>query len=465
MIPEAVQARRVADVRPVLVMMFAAAVLLLLIACSNVAGLLLARLAGRHRETSVRAALGASRSRIATQLIAEATLLAGVSAAFGLLLTRVAVTWLDRIDPVALPRSGPIVLDSTVVGFMLAAVVLTVIVCATAPAWHGSRLDLMTALRTGRGAGTTRSASRTRRTLAVAQIALALTLLVGAGLLVRSLVALGSVAPGYRTSGVLAARVSLPSSRYGEDPARLQFLDRPFARRYFPGEDPIGKRIDYRGNSDEHHWSEIVGVVGDVRDRGLDTPAEPQLYAPYAQDTEDTLFLVVRVDDDPLRALPALREAVRAADPELPIYDVSTMERLVRGDTSDRHVAVQTLTGFAGAAVLLAALGLYGLLAQMVRERRTEIGLRMALGASGRGVVRLFLREGAQLVGAGLVLGIILAYAARGTIASLVYGVSPGDSATYVAVAVLLAAIGLGACAIPAWRAAHLDPMQALRNN
>jgi predicted permease len=541
----------VGPMRAGLVLVFAAVAALLLVAAVNVAGLLLARAAGRRRETSLRAALGASRGRLAREVLAEASVLAAVAGGAGLGLARLLAAALDRIDPVTLPRSQPITIDASVAGFALVATLLTALVSGLVPAWHVSRSDLMAALRTGlQGAGG-REAARARRALIVVQTAIALALLVAAGLLVRSLAELQEVPPGYRTRDVLAAQVQLPRARYGETTARARFLEgvlaglsgRPgvlaagavselplggsansssfdiegrvvapeekephaetwsaspgyfaalgiplrrgrlfdgrdaagrtatavvneaLVRRYFPDADPLGKRIDFEGNERQRAWREVVGVVGDVRDRALDTEPGPQIYVPFAQRPTGALFLVVRTADVPLSALPSLRRAIRDVDTDLPVYGVTTMERLARDAVRDRRVARAVLAGFAAAALALAALGLYGLLAQMVRERVPEIGVRMALGAQRADVVRLFLGEGGRLMLVGLAAGAALALAGTRLMRGLLFGVTNSDPATYAAVAALLAVVSLAACAVPAWRAARIDPLRALRSD
>jgi len=540
----------VGPMRAGLLLVFAAVASLLLVAAVNVAGLLLARASGRRRETSLRAALGASRARLAREVLTEASVLAAVAGGAGLGLGRILAGALDRIDPVTLPRSQPIVIDTRVAGFALAATLLAALVSGLVPVWHLSRSDLMAALRTGLQGTGGREAARTRRGLIVVQTAIALALLVGAGLLARSLAELQKVLAGFRTRDVLAAQVQLPRARYGEVADRARFLedvlvrlrDRPdvlaagavselplsgsrnsssfyvegralrpeekephadtwsaspgyfaalgialqrgrmfdardaagrtatavvneaLVRRYFPDQDPLGRRIDFEGSERAHRWHEIVGVVADVRDRALDRAPEPQVYVPYAQRPTGALFLVARGADGARAALPALRLAVREVDPELPVYNPTTMERLVSDDLRERRTARTALAGFAVAALALAALGLYGLLAQTVRERVPEIGVRMALGARRADVVRLFLGEGGRLVLAGLAAGALAALTGTRLLRSLLFGVSPEDPATYAVVAILLAAVSLAACAVPAWRAARVDPLRALRS-
>jgi predicted permease len=544
------QAEIVAPLRPALLLVFTAVLTLLLVAAANVAGLLLARAAGRRRETSLRAALGASRARLAREAVVETSLLATVAAGAGVLLARLAVGVLETVDRVTLPRSVPFTIDLRVAGFALAATLVVALVAGLAPTLQlTSRRDFMAGLRTGSPLAGGRDVARARRLLIVSQTALALALLVGAGLLVRSLARLEAVPTGFRAEGVLVARVQLPPSRYRSRPSRASFVDevrarlaaragivsaaamselplsgernsssfaiegRPvprdenqphaqtwsaspgyfatmgiplkdgraidetdaaghvpvavvneaLARRYFPGESPIGRRIDFEGDDSEHRWREIVGVVDDVRDGRLDEAPGPQLYVPYAQRPLSGVFLVVRTPSEPVSALPLLRAAVRDVDAELPVYDVTTMRRLEAKDTRERRAARAALAGFATAALLLAALGLYALLARAVRERVPEIGVRMALGARRSDVVRLFLADGGVVVLQGIAAGTVLALVLSRLLRGFVFGVTTTDPLTYVAVGALLAAVAAVACAVPAWRAARVDPSRALR--
>ena len=235
-----------------------------------------------------------------------------------------------------------------------------------------------------------------------------------------------------------------------------------FAARYFPGEDPIGRRIDYEGNETNRRWREIVGVVGDVRDRRIELASDPQVYMPYAQRPTSGLFLVVR-GGDPQSALSAMRAVVQDIDPALPIYSATTMAGLRDKDTRDRRIAGTALSGFAIGALVVAVLGLYGLVAQSVRQRVREIGVRVAVGASPRTVLRLFLVEGGLLMLWGVTGGIALAIPATRMLRTVVFGVTTTDPWTYAVVAVLLFFVGLATSAIPAWRAARIDPTEALR--
>jgi putative ABC transport system permease protein len=544
-----IQEELVNRIRPGLLLVFAAVVSLLLVAATNVTGLLLTRASGRRRELSVRVALGAGRGRIVAQCLGEASVLAAAAGALGLALSWIAVSALERIDRVALPRSHAIAIDGTVAAFALFVTALVAIGLGLVPAWQMARINVMAWLRTSpHGAGGHESA-RTRRALIVVQTAIALALLVGAGLLVRSLAELERVPRGFRAQGVVSVQIDLPVLRYGESELRVQFMDdvlgrmagrlpaakvaavselplsgestsgtfdieglsvpegdnqphaeqwsatpdyfatmgiplkrgRAFNARdvegrlrvvvvnealaalYFPGQDPIGKRIDETGNEKNRRWREIVGVVGNVRDHGLDSEPRPQLYFPYTQRAERGFFLVARVPGDPLSAVPEIRNAVREADKNLPLFNATTMEQLERANTRDRRTARTALAAFAIGAMLLAALGVYGLLAQVVRERVPEIGVRLALGARPADVVRLVFAEGGKLVAWGLVAGVGLSIGTARLFESFVFGVTPADPPTYLSVVVLLSIVALAACALPAWRASRIDPLRALR--
>jgi predicted permease len=536
-------------IRPGLLLVFAAVVSLLLVAATNVTGLLLTRAAERRRELSVRVALGAGRGRIVAQCLGEAGVLAAAAGALGLALSWLAVSALERIDRVALPRSHAIAIDGTVAAFAVVVTALVALGLGLVPAWQMARINVMGWLRTGSQGAGGRESARTRRVLIVVQTAVALALLVGAGLLVRSLAELETVPPGFRAQGVVSVQTELPGLRYEEPALRVQFMDavlaqmtrklasapvgaiselplsgeatsgtfdveglivpegenqphaeqwsatpdyfatlgiplkrgRSFTARdvdgqlrvvvinealaalYFPGQDPIGKRIDEAGNEKNRQWREIVGVVANVRDRGLDSEPKPQLYFPYAQRAERRFFLVARVPGDPLSVVPEIRNAVREADRNLPLFNATTMEQLELADTRNRRIARTALTAFAVAAMLLAALGVYGLLAQVVRERVPEMGVRLALGARPADVVRLVFAEGGRLVVWGLAAGVGLSLVTARLFESFVFGVTPTDPATYLSVVVLLSVVALAACALPAWRAARIDPLRALR--
>ena len=537
-----------APLRPLLMALLAAVAALLLIAASNVSGLLLARAAGRQRETSIRAALGASRGRLVRQLLAESAVLAAAATALGLLLASAVIVLLERIDRVTLPRAQPIELDVRVVLATLAAGIAVTFVCGLMPAWHGTARHLMQALRARGGEG--RSPHRARRGLVVVQTAFALALLAGTGLVLRSLDQLGDVDPGFRFDDRLGFQVLLPRVRYPERPVRHAFVrdlvarldalpgvrraavvsalplsgthnadssfeiegrelrhdepaphadgwsatpsyfptlgipllqgrlldardvgdaqpvvvvNRRLAERYWPGEDPIGRRIDFAGTPERRIWAEIVGIVGEVRDRALDREPRAQLYAPYAQMPYSHFYAVIHAERSPHELVPAVRGVVRGLDPQQPIFDVTTLDRLRLENLGERRAAATTLAAFAAAALLLAALGLYGVLAFAVRERTAEIGVRMALGAGSSTLIRLFILDGLALTLPGVALGLALAWLGGRLLEGLIFGVTLTDPLTYAVVTAVLIGVGLSACAIPAWRATRVDPLQALR--
>jgi predicted permease len=536
-----------APLRPLLLALLGAVLALLLIAATNIAGLLLARAAARRRETSIRAALGAGRARLVRQLLTESAVLACVAVVAGLGVARIAVGVLEGLDRVTLPRAQPIELDARVLGFTLAVALLALLVGGLIPALQGATRDLMAGLRSRAAGGGT--PLRTRRILVVAQTGVALALLVATGLMLRSLGRLGEVEMGFRPQDRLVFRVALPASRYGDAAARVAFAEallervralpgarraaavhglplsgelnsgsfeiegrvqrpdqpephaqswsatpgyfetlgiplregrlfetrdaagappvaivsRTLAERYWPDESAVGRRIDFEGSDGDRRWREIVGVVGDVRSRGPDAEPRPQLYTPWAQRPFRSASFVLHAAGEPLGLIAGVRAALRGVDPEQPLYGVTTLATLAREAVGGRRAVAMALSGFAMAALLLAALGLYALLAYTVRERSGEIGVRMALGAAPGDLVRQFVREGLALALPGLALGAALAYPASRLLEGLVFGVDLGDAPTWLGVALTLVVAALAASAIPAWRAARVDPLVALR--
>jgi predicted permease len=274
-----------------------------------------------------------------------------------------------------------------------------------------------------------------------------------------------SATPGYfRALGIPLESGRLFDRRDEASRVPVAIVSERLVRAYFPGEDPVGKRVAFEGTPDAPRWRTIVGVVGDVRDQRLDRPPGPQMYVPYAQRPERRLFLAVRTAVDPLAWHEALRAAVHEVDPDLPLQEVTTMERLVRRDTSARRAARWALGGFAAAALALTALGLYALLAQAARERVPEVGVRIALGAGRSDVMRLFLGEGARLVAWGLLAGVPLAVASTRLLRAFVFGVSHTDPLTFGTVGLILGAAAVLASGLPAWRASGVDPASTLRS-
>jgi putative ABC transport system permease protein len=517
----------------------------LLIACVNVANLLLARAASRRREIAVRAAVGASRARIAGQMLTESVLLAMIGGGAGLLVAYWGMQLTRQLAPADVPILGihDIGLDPRVLAFTLALSLLTGLLFGTLPAWALAGQDANEVLKgSGRMGGVKR---RMRIALVVSEIALASLLLVGAGLTWRSFHTLLNAAPGIDTENVLTTFVSLPAARYrgnerilttfaqieerfasipgvravgainmlplsGMDGRRgvgiegrpsdpdaptrahprcvtLGYFDaiggqliagRPFttadkegaplvvivndtmARRYWPGESALGKRVTFSGTPE---WREVIGVVRDIRHWGLDQPVNPEIYLPQAQFPFSFMTFTLATTVEPSSIAPAVRDQLRAIDPDLPVTNVRTMKQVAAGSVESRASAMRLLTIFGILALVLAAAGIYGVMTHMVALRSSEIGVRMTLGARPADVMRLILREGVSQAAAGLVLGLGAGVLMMNTFRSMLYEVSPSDPITLVVVAVLLLATALLACVVPARRAMRVDPVTTLR--
>jgi putative ABC transport system permease protein len=541
----------VGAIRPVLLLLLGAVGLVLLIACVNVAGLMLARAAARDREISIRAALGSGRPRLVRMLLTESLLLGTLGGALGLLLAFWGVDLLAALVQPSLPRLEPLSVDLPVLGFTLALSAATGILFGLAPALQMTKVDLQRSLKEG-GRGSTAGRHRLRQGLVVAEVALALMLLIGAGLAMQSFQRLVRVDPGLDPRGVLTVRLTLPESRYPDEARRAQFLERalerlralpgvdaagmviplPFsgegwqsnyliegrprpkkadeptldeftvgpgyframrvpllrgrdftpsddaraprvaiinqamAERFWPGEDPIGRRIE-RGASDDPakaNYLTIVGVAGDVRQYGLNLPAKAQVYRPHAQRPLSVMHLLARsAAGDPLNLAPMLRREIATLDPDQPIYRVETMDRLLGRMVASSRLSMTLLLAFAATALLLASIGIYGVMAYTVTQRTHEIGIRMALGARRGDVLRLVVRQGMRLAVIGVLIGLAGAAALTRVMGSLLFGVSPTDPLTFAGVALLLSAVAALASYVPARRAARVDPMAALR--
>jgi putative ABC transport system permease protein len=540
---------RVTGARAVLLSLLGAVGLLLLIACANVAHLMLARAAARSQEIAVRVALGADRPRIVRQLLTESALLALAGAALGLLVAHVAVSALAALAPDSLPRAREIAVDGPVLGFTAALALAAALGFGLAPALAAARIDLHRALKEGgRGATGGRRHQQARGALVAAEVAIALVLLVGAGLLIRSFARLVQVRPGFEPQGAVALRVALSPAKYPGDPERAAFADaavrriaalpgaaavaavdalpfsgdvinivalkvagrappadyerptahvfsvtpgyfaamgiplvrgrafnahddarappvtivsRTLAARLFPGEDPIGKRIDAVRDGPDR-WHEIVGVVGDVKLDRLDGDAVPEAYAPFAQGPSGTLTFVVR-GAAPAAPTKEARAALAAVDPDQAVASVHALGELVARAVARQRFAMLLFAVFSAAALLLAAVGVYGVVAYAVAQRTGEIGVRMAFGARTIDVVGLVLRQGGRLVAVGLTAGIGGALALTRLLGSMLFGVSPYDPLTFAAIAALLTLVAALACAVPAYRAARVDPATVLR--
>jgi putative ABC transport system permease protein len=543
----------VGDSRRALAILIGAVGLVLLIACANLANLQLTHVGARAPELSIRAALGASRGRIVSQILAESALLAVLGGGAGFLLSSWGVGALLSRFPEALPRLSNVTSNGHVAAFTFAASLLTSAVFGIVPAWQaasGRFSGLVAGSRTGGLRDSFGPAGRMRGILVVSEIALALVLLVGAGLLLRVLWQLRSVPPGFQSDGVLAAHIDLPQSRYEEKPTQSVFrrrllrelnaepgvhaamvsevplsgdaLDHDFViegepplkpgdepsiysrsvmgdyfgtmriplragrllteadrketslvgvvnesmvRRYFPHSNPLGRRLRWARQS-EPHWITIVGVVGDVHHFGLADTEQPAVYTPYeqfAQDWKRWTEVVARGPGGSVGLAELLRRKVHAVDPLLPIARIRWMRQIVGDSLTRQRFNAELLVIFASAALGLACVGIFGVMWSTVRRRRTEIGVRMALGAGPSRVVREILSDGLRLIGLGIGIGLIAAFGLTRLMASLLFGVGPTDPATFLGVALLLAAAALLACWIPARRASRVDPMVILR--
>jgi putative ABC transport system permease protein len=533
------------EVRPALLLLLAAIGLVLLIACANVANLQLARATARQRESAIRQALGAGRRRLIRQLLTESVLLALLGGAAGLLLAFWGVQFLVKLSP-AIPRLQETTIDVRVLGFTLLLSLATGILFGLAPAFQGSRIDLNEALKesgTRSTAGSSRA--RTRSLLVIVEIALALMVLIGAGLLIRSFLLLQSVDPGFNPHNVLTAFISAPGDPRqqvvlakevidriealpgvqaaggatssplltndngpfqvegqpapqpgdpviyaerpkvtpgyfralgiglvegrtftwadNEDSLRVAVVNERLARQYWPGEDPLGKRVSIDSRKGEPVWRQVVGVVRDTKQDSLIEPMRPVIYVPLAQFPQRFLVLAVRAQTDPTSLAAALRREVMAVNKDQPVFLVQTMEKVISDSVSTRRFQTLLLGIFAAVAIVLATVGIYGVVSYTVNQRRHEIGLRMALGAQQGEVLRLFLRQGLWLALAGVGIGLASSLALSRLLSGLLYGVSVTDLTTFTVVPLVMIAVALGACYVPARRATRVDPMVALR--
>jgi putative ABC transport system permease protein len=543
------QDRLVSDVRLSLLVLLAAVAFVLLIACANIANLLLARASSRQKEMAVRTALGASRLRIIRQLLTESLLLSFFGGAFGLLLSFWLTRLLIALSPANTPRFDEIRPDTRVFIFTIALTLFTGLIFGLAPALQASRLDQSEGLKEGsRGnAGGARS-NRVRSMLMVAEIAMSFMLLVGAGLLIKSFMHLREVTPGFNADNVLTMRISVPPGKFQTGEPRLQFFQQAInqihslpgvqsvgmvlslplggdtfniwrgyiregrpatpeesgdaaylaatpdyfhtlqipliagrsftdqdventtkvvivnettARKLWPGQSPIGKRITIW--PDEKFTREIVGIVGETKASLVNEPGE-QMYVPYAQDSSwGSMSFVVRTSGDPANAAAAVRNEIRSLDKGAPVFNVRPMNDVLATSVAPRRTPMLLLSAFAGAALLLAIIGIYGVTAYYVTQRTQEIGIRMALGAQMSDVLKLVLKGGMALALFGIVAGLAGAFMLTRWMTTLLFGVKPTDALTFIAVSICLLATALLACYIPARRATKVDPLVALR--
>jgi predicted permease len=559
-----VKEQLVGKVRPALLILLGAVAFVLLIACANVANLLLAQASAREKELAVRAAMGASRWRLIRQLLAESLLLSLLGGACGLLIAYWGVDTLRSLIPDNVPRVANIRVDPLVLAFTSGISILTGLIFGLVPAWHVARTDPQDSLReSGRGTSSSGSTRRLRGLLVVSEISLAVLLLVGAGLLIRSFHSLLEVSPGFQTDHLLTLELSLPEKPYPDgapvqafykqlidrvrvipgvqsvgavsemplsdayssgtvasedtsspdlprapefgnlpymevdqrtatpgyfqsmeiplvrgrlftdadtsDGLLVALVDTDFAHRFWPGQDAIGKRVTIDAipntNPPQPRWRTVVGVVGHVKHYGLDTQGREQAYFPHAQiDYARDMYLAVRTPLDPPSLANSIRQQVFAIDKDMPIFSVSTMDDLLSHSVAQPRLNLTLLVVFAVLALLLAAVGVYGVMAFAVTQRTHEIGIRMALGAQPEKILQQLLLDGSRLAVIGLCIGLAASLALTRLMASLLFGVKPTDPFTFAAVAALLTAVALAACYIPARRAMRVDPMVALRH-
>jgi putative ABC transport system permease protein len=536
------------DLRAPLLVLLSAVGLVLLIACANVANLLLARAQGREKEIAIRAALGAGRMRIVRQLLTESVLLALVGGALGVLLAFWTLRVLLTLAPTEsqIPILAEIGISPPVLLFTLGLSLATGIVFGLVPAWTVARADLHESLKEGGRSTESGGRHRLRGALVVSEVALALVLLVGAGLLLRSVHGLLQVSPGFQPEQRLSFYTSLPASSYPDDARRIGFfrdlrpriaalpgvraagaihnvpfsggnntrsfrvegyeapegesmplcesriitpgymqamgvrlqrgrdfeerdtaesplvalVDEKTVRRFWPNQDPIGKRI---GFGSAGAWREVVGVVGSVKNAGLEAEGREQIYVPYTQMPQPGMFVVVHTAGLPGSVTNAVRAEVKALDPNLPISDVKTMEQRLGDSIGVRRYAMFLLLGFSFIALLLAAVGIYGVISYSVSQRTHELGVRMALGAQPRDIFRLVVGQGMLLTSVGVGIGLLAAFGVTRLMSSLLFGVSAADPLTFGGVALVLAGVAVLGCYLPARRATRVDPMLALR--
>ena len=547
----------VGEVRATLLILLGAVGVVLLIACVNLANLMLARSLGRQREMAIRLALGAGRRRLILQLLNESLVLSLLGGAVALLMVSWVTGLLLQLVPATLPRINEVGFNSRVLLFTFGISLLTGILFGLVPALQASRPDVLAGLKEGTaGAGFGARSNRLRGLLVVTELALSLVLMIGAGLLLRSFWQVMEVNPGFNPQNVLVTRIwlpvpnnpemdpyrpparraqfvkevlrragSLPGVRYAamgagngvpligphnnvglviEDRAdesvlpqvqistvspdyfsvlgapliegrffsesdetespRVALVDRATVQHFWPDESPIGKHIKFGRRDARGGWVSVVGVVGDIKTDGFDVPEKPHVYLAMLQNLGYAMALYVKTEGNPGSLTQALREQVQAVDPDLPVFGEKTMDDIVTSSMGERRFAMQLVTVFGVVALLLAGVGIYGVMAYSVNQRTREIGIRLALGADTRDIMRWVLTQGMSLTLAGVAVGLVSAFALTGLLRGLLFGVAPTDAITYAALALLLGLVSLVACYIPARRATRVDPMIALRS-
>ena len=536
------------DIRTALLVLFTAVWLVLMIACVNIANLLLVRTTERQKEIAVRLALGAGRARIVRQLLSESVLISLMGGLAGLLIGMWMKDGILTLAPQDVPRLGEVRLDGSVLLFTFGVSVLTGVLFGLLPAWHASRGDLNTTLKEGGRTSGGSSREGIRKVLLVGEVGLSLVLLIGAGLMLRTVFELTRTNPGFTPEKLLTMRLSLARDAYDEPGRRLFYdeslsrvqalpgvrsaaltlslpidgsnwnsvfivgdqpvppraelptsaftpvsteyfetmgvrlvngrgftaadteksasvtvINETLARRFWPNENPVGKRLKQGWPENETPWREVVGVVSDVKLNGVDQETPLQAYLPLAQEPARDLALVVRTQGAPLLLAAAVEETVHAIDKDLPVFNIRSMDQLLDNGIARQQLTMVLLAGFAGVALLLAAVGIYGVISHSVSQRTHEIGIRMALGAQAGDVLKLVAGQGMGLAIVGVAIGVGASLVLTRLMSSLLFGVTPTDPLTFAAISVLLASVALLACYFPARRATKVDPMVALR--
>ena len=558
---QSLQETLVGNVRPMLLVLLGAVILIVLIVSLNIANLLLARASGRQQEMAVRQSLGASRGRLVRQMVTESMLLALIGGAAGIAAAAATLRFILRFVPSNIPRLNEVRIDWVVLAFALVISILTGLVFGLAPAFQSAKATLSSAIREGgRGSGYGTKTVRLRDVLIVSELAFAVILMVGAGLLVRTMRHLLLENPGFDPSQVVTANLELPNPNNREtDPYRdvshratferellrrmneipgveraaitsalpgtntnpnavggvtnegfaiedrpdealqdlraerislspdyftvlrasllrgrsfteddedgkplVAIIDESTAHKYWPNGDPLGRRVRFTRDPTKP-WTTIVGIVKDIKSDGLDIDGVPHIYVSTYQDSNKRLSLVLRTALLPAALEPQLRRQIQSIDPTLPVFGVASMNDVLNRSVASRRFSADLVGGFGGLAALLAAIGIYGLLAYMVGQRSRDIGIRMALGARREDILRMFLSRGVALAGVGVIVGLIIAASSASVMASLLYGVRPRDPAVFLIVPLLLFAVAILASYLPARRATQVDPLIALR--
>ena len=542
------QRQLVGDIQPYVQLLFAAVGLVLLVACANVANLLMARLTGRRREIAVRLALGAGRSRIVRQFLTESLLLSTLGGLLGLLIAGYGISALRALAPADLPRVNEIALNGPALLWAGVTLILTSVAFGLAPALRASRAEAGESLQAGGRTAGSASQNRFSQFLVVAEVALAILLLVGAGLVIRSSMRLQEVDPGFEEKNLLTLNVALPRQKYREASQANAFFDRllervrnlpgvtasggvdplpmsgsdsttgvviegqpveavgnrpevgerqvtpdyfqamgipmldgrsftkqdradtpvvvvvneALARRFFPDGQALGKRIGLEEGG-KLKWAEIVGVVGNIRHRRLDAEIKPELYESYQQFPQNFMSVVVRTAVEPTSLIAAIRGEVQQLDKEQPVFEMKTMEQRLAETLAQGRFVMSLLTIFAALALTLAVIGIYGVMACFVGQRRKEIGIRFALGAQKGDVLKWVIAQGMSLAAIGVAIGLVAAFGLTRIIATLLFGVGPTDPLTFALVSILLGGVALLACSFPALRASRVDPIVTLK--